>query len=130
MSEVSEAPVVSIWQEREDAVVRSIMSALNSCNTLLHLVQTAAGINGEKPNPWPLESFLRGIVRPTMKMIAEEDRIEDGDNAAVSLSEEHKRQFCEFIASNYGAGIKVEPFIDARFREYLAKALPGHPHRS
>ena len=84
-----------MWKEREDAIIRSIMSGNNSCGNLLQYVQEAmAG------DPTKLMCFLQQSVRGTLKVCADEADQLRIDRDMISRSDEAKRQALEYIASN------------------------------
>lgn len=99
---------MSIWMDRENAIVNSIMSGDNSCGTLQKLV--AAG--GK-----PLEDFLRCGIRATLKVCAEEAAQLRADREAVSRADEQKRQALEYISSH------AQSTSPAHIHAYAEKAL-------
>lgn len=99
------------WQEREDAIVRSIMSGNNSCGTLAALVA-----NGGQA----LEDFLRMMVRPTLKVCNEEENQLIREGHALRADNEAKRFALETVVANMAID---NPTV----RDAVAKGIPGHP---
>ena len=99
------------WQEREDAIVRSILSGNNACGTLDKALQTGA-----------LEDFLRGMIRPTLHVCAAEYGEMVKERNELSADNEAKRFALEFVVSNLGGAVTIsEPAVLNAIR----KALPG-----
>ena len=79
------------WREREEAIVRSIMSGNNACGTLEKAMRTEQ-----------LEMFLRRMVQPTLQVCAQEqDDLRQQRDAALAQSEE-RRQVLADVAANGG----------------------------
>jgi hypothetical protein len=84
----------NIWRDREDAVVRSIMSGNNACGTL-----ATASAKGE------LEEFLRLMVRPTLTVCAgEQIELRRQRDAALAQSEARRRILADVAANGGLAG--------------------------
>jgi hypothetical protein len=79
------------WEEREDAIVRSILSGNNACGTL---AKAQAG--------GTLEDFLRGMIRPTLQVCAgEQADLRQQRDEALAQSE-GRRQVLAEVAANGG----------------------------
>jgi hypothetical protein len=80
---------VNIWQDREDAIVRSIMSGNNACGTLQE-----ASVIGK------LEEFLRLMIRPTLQVCAgEQADLRKQRDDALAVSEARRRVLAEVAAN-------------------------------
>lgn len=105
-------PEMNKWQERENAIVNSIMSGQNSCGTLAVLAT-----QGGKA----LEDFLRMMVRATLQVCNQEENRLLTENHTLRADNETKRFGLESVVANIA--IDNPAVLDA-----LRKALPGHPH--
>lgn len=99
------------WQEREDAIARSIMSGQNACGTLAALVA-----EGGKA----LEDFIRNMVRPTLLVCNQEENRLIEENHALRADNEAKRFALESVVAN--TVLDNPSVLDA-----VRKGLPGHP---
>jgi hypothetical protein len=80
---------VNIWQEREDAVVRNVMSGNNACGTLRKALESGK-----------LEDFLRTAVRPALLICAgEQAELRKQRDDALAASEA-RRQILAEVAAN------------------------------
>lgn len=104
---------MSIWMERENAIINSIMSGNNACNALQKLVAQALAGDAK-----PLDDFLRCKVRGTLKVCADEAAQKDRDLRAALADAENKRFALESVVSNMR--IDNPLVLDA-----VRKALPG-----
>ncbi len=104
--------IMSIWMDRENAIVNSVMSGLNSCGTLQKMVAEAAA-----GNPQPLENHIRCGVRATLAVCADEATQLRIDRDKISQQEEAKRQALEYISSN------AQSASAAHIHAYAEKAL-------
>jgi hypothetical protein len=94
-----------IWQDREDAVVRSIMSGNNACGTLRKALETGK-----------LEEFLRRMVRPTLQVCAgEQADLRQQRDAALQQSEA-RRQVLADVAANAGLTGELAGKVDLAAR--------------
>ena len=102
--------VANVWLERETAIVRNIMSGNNACGTLKKAMADDAA----------LEPFLRGMVRPVLRVCADEAAHRDREIAALSLDNEKKRRALDALAAN--VPIPAGPVMDL-----VRAAMPGDP---
>jgi hypothetical protein len=96
---------INIWQDREDAIVRSILSGNNACGTLAKAIADGT-----------LEGFLRGMIRPTLTICADEawDLRQQRDKALTQS--ETRRQVLADVAANGGLTGELAGRVDLAAR--------------
>ncbi len=101
----------NLWKDREDAIVRSIMSGNNSCGTI-----QKAMADGK------FEEFLREMVFPTLRVCSEEAAFLAKQRDEANSHAQALRFACESVVAN----MPVDQFPTVK--NALKTALPGHPN--
>ena len=102
---------MDIWMDRENAIVNSILSADNRCGTLRQMMDAGRET---------LEAFVRGKVRPTLRVCKGEADRKDREIAALSRDIEMKRRALDALIANLA--IPPGPIMDI-----VKAAMPGDP---